>query len=164
MPCALLLAGCAGGGLSLGGGGMAPYSAANAIYPVGYSERSIDATHYEVKASGTDTTTRERVEKIALARAAEIGVEQRLGYFRVASVTHGAACTKKTGGHKVGETQATYHPTVVLDVYYSKTPEPDHRPSADTLAQVKAELDSDQTPPEAKAAAAAQIRAECGAS
>jgi hypothetical protein len=160
----LLLAGCAGGMPALGGATTA-YSASNAILPIGYSETTIDATHYEVKASGSEQTSRERIEKIALARAAEIGVEQRLPYFKVAAVTHGAACSKKTrGGPKVGDSPATSHPTVVLDVYYSKTPLPDHRSSADTFAQVKAELDADVSPPEAQAAAAAQIRAECGAS
>lgn len=159
----LLLSGCAGG-LSMGGGASTSYSAANAIYPVGYSEKAIDETHYEVKASGTDSTPKERVEKIALARAAEIGVEQRLPYFKVVNVTHGAACSKKQSTYKAGDSQATYHPTVVLDVYYSKQPQPDHRPSADTFAQTKAELDADATPPEVNAAAAAQIRAQCGAS
>jgi hypothetical protein len=163
-PPLLLLAGCAGGGLPSMGASTASYSAANAIYSVGYSEKSLDATHYQVKASGTDTTPRARVEKIALARAAEIGVEQKLAFFRVANAAHGADCTKKQSGYKSGDAQATSHPTVVLDVYYSKTPLPDHRPSADTFAQVKAELDAEVTPPEAKAAAQAQIRAECGAS
>jgi len=157
---ALLLAGCAGG-LSMSGT-TTSYSASNAMMPVGYSETTIDPTHYEVKASGTERTPKERVEKIALARAAEIGVEQRLKYFKVAGVAHGVACGAKKRT-KDGEIPPSYHPTVVLDVYYSKNQAPDFRPSAETFAQVKAELEPDTTTPEAKAAAAAQVRAECGA-
>ena len=145
-------------------GSTTPYLASNAFAPIGYSQTPIEPNHYQVKASGTDTTPPERVEKIALARAAEIGVEQRLPYFKVAGVTHGVSCSKKrNAGIKVGEAPANYHPTVVLDVYYAKSPEPDFRPSADTFAQVRSELDADDTPPEVKAAAAAQVRAECGA-
>jgi hypothetical protein len=159
---AVLLSGCAGGGLSMSGS-PTPYTASNAIMPIGFTEKPIDATHYEVKASGTEETPKERVEKIALARAAEIGVEQKLPYFKVAGVTHGVSCSKKLSVYKAGDSAATYHPTVVLDVYYSKQPQPEHRPSADTFKQVKAEIDADVTPPEVKAAAAAQARAACGA-
>ncbi len=145
-------------------GATTSYSSANAMMPVGYSEVPIDPTHYEVKASGNEHTPKERVEKIALARAAEIGVEQKLKFFKVASVNHGVACSKKKqGGTKSSDVPATYHPTVVLDVYYSKQPAADFRPSAETFDQVKAELEPDTTTPEAKAAASAQIRAECGA-
>jgi hypothetical protein len=159
---ALLFAGCAGG-LSMTGA-TTSYTASNAMMPVGYSEVPIDPMHYEVKAAGSEQTPRERIEKIALARAAEIGVEQKLKYFKVASVNHGAACSKKRpGGNKSSDVAATYHPTVVLDVYYSKEPAADFRPSAETLAQVKAEIEPDLTAPEAKSAAAAQIRAQCGA-
>src|SRR5512134_3861026 len=99
---ALLLAGCAGG-LSMTGA-TTSYSASNAMMPVGYSELPIDPTHYEVKAAGTEQTPKERVEKIALARAAEIGVEQKLKFFKVAGVTHGASCSKKKqGGNKTSD-------------------------------------------------------------
>ena len=145
-------------------GATTSYSASNAMMPIGYSETPIDATHYQVKASGSEQTPKERVERIALARAAEIGVEQKLKFFKVASVTHGISCSKKKqGGTKTGDVPATYHPTVVLDVYYSKQPAPDFRPSAETFAAVKAEIEPDTTTPEAKSAAAAQVRAECGA-
>ena len=56
--------------------------------PVGYSQTRID-THFQVQASGTDATPTARVEKVARARAAEIGVEQKLKFFKVASVERG---------------------------------------------------------------------------
>ena len=71
----LLLAGCAGG-LSMAGREHAPYAASNAIMPVGFSETAIDPMHYRGEGQRHRQTPRERVEKIALARAAEIGVEQ----------------------------------------------------------------------------------------
>jgi hypothetical protein len=140
----------------------ASYSASNLMSPSGYSETPIDPMHYEVRAGGTESTTRERVEKIALARAAEIGVEQRLKYFRVANVTHSVVCGKK-GRTKDSEVPAIHRPAVALDVYYAKQPGPEFRPSEETFAQVKAELDADATPPEAREAAKAAVRAQCGA-
>lgn len=155
--------GCSG---SLGlAGDIAAYAPANAILPVGYSQMPIDEQHYQVSAAGTESTPGERVEKIAMARAAEIGVAQRLHYFKVTNVSRGIKCTKKKqGSAKVVELPASYRPTVTLDVVYAKTPlDADFRSSADTFAQLKSEIDSEVVAPEAAAAASQSSRAQCGA-
>src|SRR5262245_1448025 len=105
-------AGCSG----LGVDSVATYMPANAILPVGYFQKPTGDQQFQVGASGTEATPAARIEKIATARAAEIGVDQKLPYFKIASVTHGMSCTKKKSTGKYGDMPATYHPTVVLDV------------------------------------------------
>jgi hypothetical protein len=160
-PALLVLAGCSGG-LSVSGM-TTPYDRANAMMPIGYSETPVDKTHYQVKASGTDTTPRARVEKIAMTRAAEIGVQQKLGYFRIADVTHSVECAQGVSGYKSAKTQPSYRPTIVLDVYYAKAPDARSQPSAETFTRLKGELDSETITAEAQSAAAADVRAACGA-
>ena len=53
---ALQLSGCSPG--ALGSASIASYGQANAMSPVGYSERQVDDTHYEVRANGTESTPR----------------------------------------------------------------------------------------------------------
>ena len=159
-----LLAACTGGGLDglTGGGMVAGYEPANAVLPVGYSDAQIDDTHYKVRAHGTERTPPDRLEKIALVRAAEIGVANRLPYFKVTASTPSIDCGKKRDSYKAGSTAASLHPMLTLEVSYSKTPLPDHRSSEDTFAQMKAELDADSPAPEARAAATQDTRARCG--
>jgi hypothetical protein len=89
-------------------------------------------------------------------------MESRYKYFRVANVTHSVVCGKK-GRTKDGVVPAIHRPAVVLDAYYAKEPGPEFRSSEETFTQVKAELDADATPPEAREAAKTEVRAQCGA-
>ncbi len=156
------LVGC-GAGIGLGTG-IADYGPASAFMPIGYFQKPISDQQFQVGASGTEGTPAERIEKIATARAAEIGVMQKLPYFKVANVTRGMSCSKKTTNAKYGDMPATYHPTVILDVVYAKSPvDADYRPSAATFSQLKAEIDSEVVAPEAAVATAASSRAQCGA-
>ncbi len=162
-----LLSACAGGS---GGGGLgllpsgmvAGYEPANAILPVGYSDQAVDDTHYRVRAHGNERTSRDRLEKIALTRAAQIGVDNHLPYFKVTSSSTSIECGKKTDSYKAGSTPASIHPMLTYEVAYSKTPAPDMRSSADTFAQAKADLDADNPTPEARAAATQDAKARCG--
>lgn len=165
----LALGGCSSdsGGLSTGalgiGGGMtAGYTAANAILPVGYSEEQVDETHWRVRAHGTETTTRDRLEKIATARAAEIGSNNHMPYFQITGMADSITCGKEKKGYKTNNTPAVIHPLLTVDVTYSKSPMPGTRPSADTFSQLKTELDTDNSTPEAKAAATQDAKTRCG--
>lgn len=141
----------------------AGYGASNIFSPAGYGQTMIDATHFKVKATGTEATPKARVEKIARARAAQIGVEQKLKYFKVASVQHGVACTKRQPGYKSEATPATSRPTVVLDVVYALEPsDSTFASSADAYAALTSELASEVVAPEAKAVAIQETRAGCG--
>lgn len=155
------IGGCSGG---LAFNSVATYGPANAIMPVGYFQKPIGDQQFQVGASGTEATPTERIEKIATARAAEIGVDQKLPYFKVANITRGMSCTKKLTNAKYGDMPPTYHPTVILDVVYAKSPvDADYRSSRDTFSQLKAEIDSEVVAPETAAATAANSRAQCGA-
>lgn len=145
---------------------VAAYQRSNAFSPTGFSESIIDETHFQVTAGGTETTSSERVEKIALARAAEIGVERRFGYFKVLSVTHGATCSKKRELSRGTVVPATRAPTVVLDVIYAKRPPPGDdgfKASKETFSGVSADLAGEVQTPESAAAALAALQAKCGA-
>jgi hypothetical protein len=131
--------------------------------PSGYSQTKLDDTHFQVSATGTEATPKERVEKIARARAAQIGVDEKLGYFKVTSVQHGVKCTKRQQGYKSEDTPPTSRPTVVLDVVYAKEPgDPTFASSAETFQILSTELAGEAVAPEARAVAAQETRASCG--
>ncbi len=87
LPCVALGA-CAGADLKP----VASLSASNMMAPSGYSETKVSDTQYLVQATGTEATPKARIEKIARARAAQIGVEQKMKFYKVASVQFGVAC------------------------------------------------------------------------
>ena len=103
------------------------------------------------------------VEKIARARAAQIGVEESLEYFKVVSVQHGVSCEKRQAAYKSEATPASSRPTVVLDVVYAKEPrDPAFAGSAETFEALSSELANEVVPPEAKAVAVQETRTSCG--
>jgi hypothetical protein len=159
--CGVALAGC--GGTPLLGPSIASYGASNILSPAGYAQTKLDETHFKVTATGTEATPKARVEKIARARAAQIGVEQKLQYFKVASVQHGVKCEKRQAGYKSEPTPASSRPTVVLDVVYAKdAADPTFASSAETFQALSNELAAEVVSPEAKAAATQETRAGCG--
>jgi hypothetical protein len=158
---AVLVGGCSG--VSPIGASIAPYSASNALQPFGYSETKVADGHYQVTASGTETTPKARIEKIARARAAQIGVEQKLAYFKVTNVQYGFKCRKRQQGYKSQASPASSRPMVVLDVVYAKdAADPTYAPSAQTFEALNAELAGEVVPADASAAAAEETRAGCG--
>src|SRR5688572_29198661 len=93
---ALALAGCSGG-VGIGAGPL-PYQYSNAIAPSGFSETIIGPNRYRIQVRGPLNTPRERMEKIAATRAAEIGKDNRLGFFKIDSVEVGTHCEKYIKG------------------------------------------------------------------
>src|SRR5690606_703191 len=109
-----------------------------------YHARQISPTEYEVSATGTEATPRGRIEKIARARAAQIGVEQRLGYYKVTNVAYGFACTRKERYHRGGTRPAGSRPTVRLDVVYARQAEgPEFVSAKESFAALSSDLDSE---------------------
>lgn len=159
----LALAGCSADSAQFGIGGVASYSAANVVLTTGYNEDRIDPTHYRVRVNGTEQTPKGRVERIALTRAAEIGVENKLAYFKITETRHGAACSARKPGYKSADAGPVRYPTVVLDVEYGQVAaDASWQEAATTHSRLRAELDGESVGPEAKAAAAAEIRERCG--
>jgi hypothetical protein len=142
---------------------IASYGASNLFAPAGYGQTKLADDHYQVKATGTEATPKERVEKIARTRAAQIGVEEKLGYFKVTSVQHGVACSERQTGYKSGSTPASSHPTVVLDVIYAKEAgDPTFASSKEAFEALSGELASEVVAPDVKAVAIQETRASCG--
>ncbi|KAB2938431.1 MAG: hypothetical protein K8F92_18035 [Hyphomicrobium sp.] len=159
LPCAALLGACAGTDLKP----IATLSASNALAPSGYSETKLSDTQYQVKATGTEATPKVRIEKIARARAAQIGVEQKLKYYKVANVQFGVTCSKKHEFYKGGATQPGNRQTVLLDVVYAKEPlDATYLSASESYDALSGELSNEVIPPEAKAAAEQEARAGCG--
>ncbi|WP_295559952.1 hypothetical protein [uncultured Hyphomicrobium sp.] len=155
-----LLAGCSGDLGSIGPGAV-PYQHANAIYPVGYSESQIAPDRYRIQVKGPLSTTRERLEKIAATRAAEIGKENRLGYFKIDGVQIAAECETITPGGKpagVNGSQRTVGRAVLTaDVSYTKSPQDQSYLDSKSFDQLRADLDVPPATPGMPAATA-----QCG--
>ena len=145
-------------------GAVTSYGAANAIVTTGYSDRELAPDHFEVRAKGSIVTPPERLEKIALARAAEIGVEQKFKFFKAGAFAHAVVCKEaKEGAHKSGRVAAERAPAVAVDVVYAKAAtDPGYLPAAETFERLSGELGQEGVSPEAKAASAAAVQAKCG--
>lgn len=155
---ALALSGCTGGVGSLGGAPL-PYQHANAFVSQGYSETLIGPDRYRIEVKGPATTPRARMEKIAATRAAEIGRDHKLGFFKIDNVQHTTSCKRYTGGGQRGGTGLQERTLAVAvltaEVSYAKTP-PDagYVEAKSAFDQYRAELDQPEAgglPPETAA-------------
>jgi len=157
--CAAILAGCSSGASGLGaigsitGTGPLPYQHSNALMPSGYSESLIGPDRYRIEVKGPIGTPRDRLEKIAATRAAEIGRDSKLKFFKVESVQQADHCKAYTVGGKPGsmgsgEKKTTAYTVLTADVAYAKAPaDPAYLEAKPTFERYRAELDQDQTPP-----------------
>jgi hypothetical protein len=158
---AALLAGCASGLSGIMASGPLPYQHANAIMTSGFAETQIAPDHYRIEVTGYPNTSRQRLEKIAATRAAEIGRDNRLGYFKINGLEHTSRCQKFiSGAQKSGAGTAERHVALIVltaDVSYAKTPpDPAYVEAKTAYDQYKAELDADTAPPPPLDPAAAQ--------
>ena len=159
LPCVALLGACAGTDLLP----VASLSAANMMSPSGYSETKVSDNQYQVRATGTEATPKARIEKIARARAAQIGVEQKMKFYKVSGVQFGVACSKGHDFYKGGQTRPGSRQTVKLDVVYAAEPvDPSYVSTKESYEALNGELSNEVIPPDAKAAAEQEARAGCG--
>lgn len=122
---ALAFSGCSGGVGGLAGGPL-PYQHANAFVSHGYSETLIGPDRYRIEVKGPTATPRARMERIAATRAAEIGRDNKLGFFKIDALQHTTSCKRYTvGGQRggTGQQERTLALAVLTaDVSYAKTP------------------------------------------
>ena len=140
------------------------YGPSNAIITTGFSERDLRPDHVEVRVKGSSVTPRERLEKLAMARAAELGIEQKRKYFRPGSPVHSVICIParaKTG--KGGDVAADRAPLLLMEVVYAKVPGEGFIPSKETFERLTTEMSQETFSPESKAATAQAVVAKCGA-
>lgn len=148
---ALALAGCSAGISGLAPGPLA-YQHSNAIAPAGYSESQIGPDRYRIEVKGPANTSRERLEKIAATRAAEIGKDNHLKYFKIENVQHATHCEAykpgpRAPGASYGTKTVSYAVTTAEVSYTKVAPDPSYLDSKASFAQFRAELDQDQAPP-----------------
>ena len=141
------------------------YQAANLFAPAGYSisANSDGSTH--VTAAGSPGTPSARLEKIALAAAADYGAAQHQKTFTATP----AQTTFKCGKTKISDkgNQVAIKPTdlriVSIDVTYGRDGiAPAARNTHDTADALKAEIASETVPPDVQAAATQEVSQQCG--
>lgn len=156
----LALAGCSQGPML---GATTGYTESNAFVPIGYRSRAIDATHQAITVTGTPETPRARLEKIATARAAEIGKELKLAAFKVDGADPGASCGKKIDSYKTPGSGPVDYARLTLTVSYAeRAPDATWLPSAETFDRLTAELAADSVGKDEAAAAAREVAFACG--
>jgi hypothetical protein len=145
-------------------GGIAGYQEASMFSPTGYSLSNGPNGAIHVTAAGPPGTPPERLEKIALARAAEYGHEQHLKSFTASPSQTSFKCGK-TKYYVKGE-RTDVHPSdyrvVELDVTYgTDAMAPQARSTRDTAEALKAELASETVAPDIQSAAAQEVAQQC---
>lgn len=162
----LLAAGCGTDlGGAIGGNSITAYQAASAFSPTGHHVAALADGRIRVTATGSPSTPKARVEKIALARAAEYGAEQGHKFFQATAPQVAIRCAKRDYLEKGEKKQLPVrgHPVAEIDVVYaSAATGPDFRPSKGTADALKAELAAENADDSARAAAAAEVAAQCG--
>lgn len=134
------------------GGASVPYQHSNAIMTSGYSETVIAPDRYRIEVKGPGGASRERFEKIATARAAEIGRDQRLGHFRIEGMQVASSCQNFRAMGKAGASTNTPEKTLTYAVltaevsYAKNTTDPTYRNSKDFDA-LRAAVDQPDTSP-----------------
>jgi hypothetical protein len=156
---ALLLAGCSGNGIgatgigAIGTPGPLPYQYASAFAPNGYSESLLGEDRYRIEVKGPLGTPRERMEKIAHTRAAEIARDAKHKYFKVESVQVATSCKSyvtggKPGSMGSGEKKRISQTILTADVTYAAAPaDPGFVETRGAFERLRAELDQDQSAP-----------------
>ncbi|WP_045836482.1 hypothetical protein [Hyphomicrobium sp. 99] len=141
------------------------YQAANLFAPAGYSISANSDGSVHVTAAGSPGTPSDRLEKIALAAAADYGLQQHQKTF----TSTPPQTTFKCGKTKIAEKgqQVTIKPTdlrvVAIDVTYGRDGiAPAARNTRETADALKAQISSETVPPDVQAAATQEVSQQCG--
>jgi hypothetical protein len=164
------IAACSGDGAGLTGASLTSasitnYEPSSLFSPAGHSVAALPDGRFRITAAGSATTPTARVEKIAMARAAEYGVESGHKFFRTEAPQFSIICGKR---ERVDRGQMTKIPprgygVVVLDVTYAKDPvDPSFRPTKATAEALKAEIAGEVPAPEAQSEIKSRVDAQCG--
>ncbi len=142
------------------------YEAASAFSPTGHSVAALPDGRFRITATGSPATPKSRVEKIALARAAEFGGEQHKKFFQTSAPQISIRCGKREYLEK-GEKKklrATGYSVVEIDVVYADSAaDPSFRPVRQAVDTLKAELQAEVVADDARNQAASEVSAQCGA-
>lgn len=143
---------------------VANYQPASLFSPTGYSLANNADGSLRVTASGPPATPTERLEKIALARAAEYGAEQHLKSFKATPAQVSVKCGKSeyfVKGERNKVKPLDYR-VVSIDVTYGPDAlDPAARSTNETAETLKAQLASETIPPDVQAQAAQDVARQC---
>jgi hypothetical protein len=144
---------------------VASYQPASFFSPNGYSVSANADGSLHVTASGAPATPIERLEKIALARAAEYGDEQHLKTFTATPPQVATRCGKTKLPTKDGSisVKPLDYRVVSVDVTYgSDLTDPRAKGTRETALSLKAELAAEIVPPDVQAASTQAVAQQCG--
>lgn len=160
---ASLVAACGADLIGAGNASVTGYEAASLFGPTGHTVSQLPDGRIRVTATGSAATSKARVEKIALARAAEYGAESGHKFFRAELPQHSIKCGKRERierGEKIKIAPRGYS-VVDLDVIYANDlADVTFKPTKDTADSLKAEILSEPAVPDEQAKAA--VDAQCG--
>lgn len=162
---ASLLAGCSADLADLSTSSVASYQPASLFSPNGYSVSANADGSLHVTAAGPPGTPVTRLEKIALARAAEYGDERHVKTFSATPAQTGITCGKTKIANKDGQVSVkpVDYRVVAIDVTYEPAgQDTGARQTRETANALKAELQSETVPPDVQAAAAQEVAQHCG--
>lgn len=169
----ILVAGCAGQPNSLLTSGsvndqaklaVTDYVAASMLSPTGHSVSGLADGRVRVTATGSATTPVDRLQKIALARAAEYGSVENKKFFQASPPVTSYRCQKGERlerGNTVKQPARAYT-VVTVDVTYSPTAvDTSYQPTKATAAAIQQEIVAQTVPPDVQAATADLVVAQC---
>jgi hypothetical protein len=159
------MAACGANMSDLSTSSIASYQPASFFSPNGYAVSANADGSLHVTASGPPGTPASRLEKIAMARAAEYGEEQHAKTFRATAPQTSITCGKTKIANKDGQinVKPLDYRTVAIDVSYgTDAQDPTSRPIHGTAEALKAELASETVPPDAQMAAVQEVSQHCG--
>lgn len=126
----------------------------------GYEDEALADGRYKIVAIGTTVTSMDRLRTMALARAAEVGIENKRAFFRMEQAKEGYTCS----GLKVYG-QTTVHggiPRLEIVVSYADAKStPDAAATRETFARLKGQLDSEPDDADARKTAAETAWRNC---
>lgn len=145
---------------------IASYQPASIFSPNdGYSVSANADGSLHVTAAGPPATPADRLEKIALAQAAEYGNERHAKTFKAAPPQTSIRCSKSKISTKEGQVNVRPldYRIVAIDVTY----DPNSQDAAvqqihGTAEALKAEIASQSVPPDVQAAAVQEVAQHCG--
>lgn len=145
--------------------GVTSFQEANVVAPQGYQFSGGGGETLRVTATGSASTPNERLANIALAAAAERGVQQFKQTFRASEPAFTVKCGKSTvveRGVTRTITPSDYRVAVIDVTFGTSSTDTADRPTKETAAALVAQLQAEIIPPETQAALVAQLAQACG--
>jgi hypothetical protein len=141
------------------------YQVSSLFDPAGHSIAVLPDGRYRVTSTGSAGTPKDRLEKIAIARAAEYGAEMHKKWFQISQPVHTIRCAKgdySDKGVRVAKPKVGYAVADIDVTYADAASDATFKPVRGTAETLKGELQSEVVPPDVQSQAATEVYAQCG--